>query len=402
MKISMVSEHASPLATLGEIDSGGQNVHVAELSAALTRAGHDVTVYTRRDDADRPDQVRMPVGYRVVHVPAGPAQYLSKDELLPHMGDFTRFLEREWSTERPDVVHAHFWMSGLASQLAAREPDIPVVQTFHALGVVKRRFQGDHDSSPSERIRVERLVGRGAARVAATCSDEVFELVRMGVSRNRMSIVPCGVDLELFTPSGDSAPRGHRHRIVAVGRLVPRKGFDIAIEALRLLPDTELVIAGGPQDGKLTEDEEAQRLLNRAADLGVDDRVHLTGQIARSEIPALLRSADVVVCTPWYEPFGIVPLEAMACGIPVVAAAVGGLTDTVVNGVTGIHVPPQRPDAVAGAVRKLLVDSAMRDAYGIAGTDRARCRYSWDRIAADSLRVYEHVAPAAVVSEDTG
>ncbi|EHY90851.1 glycosyltransferase [Saccharomonospora azurea] len=403
MKISMVSEHASPLAALGEVDAGGQNVHVAELSAGLTRAGHDVTVYTRRDSDDQPEDVTMPGGYRVVHVPAGPARHVPKDELLPHMGEFTRFLTAQWQADRPDVVHAHFWMSGLASLMATRPLSVPVVQTFHALGVVKRRHQGAHDTSPTERIGLERLIGKHAARVAATCSDEVFELVRLGLSRSRMSIVPCGVDLDRFTPSGPVEPRTHRYRIVSVGRLVPRKGFDVAIAALRSLPETELIIAGGPQEGRLAEDKEAARLLRFAAELGVADRVHLRGQVPRADVPALLRSADVVVCTPWYEPFGIVPLEAMACGVPVVASAVGGLTDTVVDGVTGLHVPPKRPEALASAVRRLLSDAALRDAYGIAGADRARCRYSWDRIATDTMRVYERVVPAAALSgEETG
>ncbi|EHK89270.1 glycosyltransferase [Saccharomonospora azurea] len=403
MKISMVSEHASPLAALGEVDAGGQNVHVAELSAGLTRAGHDVTVYTRRDSDDQPEDVTMPGGYRVVHVPAGPARHVPKDELLPHMGEFTRFLTAQWQADRPDVVHAHFWMSGLASLMATRPLSVPVVQTFHALGVVKRRHQGAHDTSPTERIGLERLIGKHAARVAATCSDEVFELVRLGLSRSRMSIVPCGVDLDRFTPSGPVEPRTHRYRIVSVGRLVRRKGFDVAIAALRSLPETELIIAGGPQEGRLAEDKEAARLLRFAAELGVADRVHLRGQVPRADVPALLRSADVVVCTPWYEPFGIVPLEAMACGVPVVASAVGGLTDTVVDGVTGLHVPPKRPEALASAVRRLLSDAALRDAYGIAGADRARCRYSWDRIATDTMRVYERVVPAAALSgEETG
>ncbi|MFC4000868.1 glycosyltransferase [Prauserella oleivorans] len=402
MKIAMVSEHANPLAALGEVDAGGQNVHVAELSAGLVRAGHDVTVYTRHESGDQPREVTTPGGYRVVHVPAGPARHVPKDELLPYMGEFARFLEQEWRFQRPDVAHGHFWMSGLAAALAAREVDIPLVQTFHALGVVKRRYQGTQDTSPPERIRLERIVGRSAARVAATCTDEVFELVRMGLPRSRMSVVPCGVDLTRFTPHGESAPRSGRHRLLAVGRLVPRKGFDVAIAALRSLPDTELVIAGGPQQGRLAEDAEACRLRAVAEDLGVADRVDFRGQVARDDMPALIRSADVVVCTPWYEPFGIVPLEAMACGVPVVASAVGGLTDTVVDGVTGMLVPPKRPEAVASAVRRLLSDKAMCDAFGIAGADRARCRYSWDRVATDTYRIYESVVPAFTATESIG
>jgi len=389
MRVAMVSEHANPLAALGEVDAGGQNLHVAELSAALARRGHEVIVYTRRDHPDPPEQVRADAGYRVVHVPAGPARGLPKDELLPHMEEFGRRLERSWRAERPDVVHAHFWMSGLASLLAAKSSGIPVVQTFHALGVVKRRHQGSADTSPAERINLERAIGRSMSRIAATCSDEVFELARLGVPRARMSVVPCGVDLERFTPGGPAGPRDARHRIVTVGRLVPRKGFATAIEALRGVPNAELVVAGGPERGRLADDPEAGRLRELAERLGVADRLHLLGQVSRQDMPALLRSSDVVVCTPWYEPFGIVPLEAMACGVPVVAGAVGGLVDTVVDGATGELVHPRRPDQLAATLRRLLADPALRDAYGAAGTDRARSRYSWDRIALDILRVYD-------------
>ncbi|RSN34822.1 glycosyl transferase [Amycolatopsis sp. WAC 04169] len=391
MRIAMVSEHASPLAAMGGADAGGQNVHVAALSAALSRQGHDVTVYTRRDNRRVPATVETPDGYRVVHVPAGPAKKLPKDELLPHMGEFGRVLRSRWAKDRPDVVHAHFWMSGLASILAAKDLGIPVTQTFHALGVVKRRYQGKADTSPPERIRLERMIAKQADRVIATCSDEVFELVRMGLPRSRASVVPCGVDLTTFTPDGGVAHRTARRRIVSVGRLVPRKGFDLAIAALPSLPDTELVIVGGPDAGPLAKAPEVRRLRAIADRVGVADRVHLPGLVSREQMPALLRSADAVVCTPWYEPFGIVPLEAMACGVPVVATAVGGLTDTVVDGVTGMLVPPRNPVELAAALRRLLGDASLCESFGLAGADRVRARYSWDRVASDSLRAYGRV-----------
>lgn len=394
MRISMVSEHASPLAALGGVDAGGQNVHVAELSAALARRGHLVTVYTRRDDPAVAERVETPQGYSVVHVPAGPAQPLPKDELLAHMGPFAQFLDEQWSVHRPDVVHAHFWMSGIATQLAARHLDLPAVQTFHALGVVKRRHQGTSDTSPPDRLKLEAMVARSATWVAATCTDEVFELMRMGRSRNRMSVVPCGVDLDLFTPDGPKAPRNERHRIVSVGRFVPRKGFDVVVRALPAIPDTELVIVGGPDATRLDADPEARRLQKLAHDLGVADRVHMYGSVARGDVPAILRSADVVACTPWYEPFGIVPLEAMACGVPVVASAVGGMLDTVVHDVTGRLVKPKSPAGVADAVNHLLRDEFLRQSLGAAGRDRARARYSWDRIAADTQRIYDRLVAA--------
>jgi glycosyltransferase involved in cell wall biosynthesis len=394
MKIAMVSEHASPLAVLGGVDAGGQNVHVAELSAAMARRGHEVIVYTRRDDPDSPERVRTPLGYTVVHVPAGPAKQLPKDALLEHMSDFAQYLDTQWAIERPDVAHAHFWMSGIATQLAARAQDVPTVQTFHALGVVKRRHQGAEDTSPTARLKLEKLVAAHATWVAATCTDEVFELVRLGRSRTRISVVPCGVDLNRFSTEGPVAERSSRPRILAVGRLVPRKGFDTMIRALPAIPDAEYVIVGGPDFGHLGSDPEVRRLRALAADLGVADRVVFTGALPRDDMPAMLRSADVVTCTPWYEPFGIVPLEAMACGVPVVASAVGGMLDTVVHDVTGRLVTPRSPRECADAVSSVLRDSFLRRSLGLAGRDRACARYSWDRVAADTLRIYERLVTA--------
>jgi glycosyltransferase involved in cell wall biosynthesis len=393
MKIAMVSAHASPLAAPGEADAGGQNVHVAELSAALTRAGHDVTVHTRRESPDAPAEVTAPPGYRVVHVPAGPPRKEPRDRLLSAMGEFGGFLRDRWALDRPDLAHAHFWTSGLAATLAASATGVPVAQTFHALGVAEKRHRGEQDTSPAERSRLERIIGRQAARVLATCSDEVFELSRLGVPRDRISVVPCGVDLTRFTPGGPIARRRAAHRLVCVGRLVPHKGFDTVITALAQLPDTELVIAGGPERQRLSRDPEARRLGNLAHRLGVGERVRLLGQVSRDDLPALLRSADAVVCTPSYEPFGIVALEAMACGVPVVAAAVGGLTDTVVDGVTGLLV---RPAELAPRLRRLLDDPGLRQQYGTAGLDRAQVRYSADRVAADTLRVYRQLVPDQV------
>jgi glycosyltransferase involved in cell wall biosynthesis len=197
------------------------------------------------------------------------------------------------------------------------------------------------------------------------------------------------VDLDRFDPDGPATGRGARHRLLSVGRLVPRKGFDVAIAALRGLQDTELVIAGGRPAGEQAGDQEALRLRDLAWRFGVADRVHLLGQVDRTDMPALLRSADLVLCTPRYEPFGIVPLEAMACGVPVVATAVGGLTDTVVDGVTGVHVRPDQPQALRAAVRSLLDDPGRRIALSSAGRDRACSRYSWDRVATETARAYD-------------
>jgi D-inositol-3-phosphate glycosyltransferase len=227
LRIAMISEHASPLATLGGVDAGGQNTHVAELAKALARRGHDVRVYTRRDDRDQPDAVPLARGVTVEHVPAGPATVLPKDDLLPFMGAFGRWLATRWSGDdvHPHVVHAHFWMSGLAALTATASARTPVVVTYHALGHVKRRHQGGKDTIPPTRVGLERRLGQMADRVIAQCEEEVDELARLGVPRTRISIVPSGVDTERFQPAGPAMPRiPGRYRILSVGRLAERKG----------------------------------------------------------------------------------------------------------------------------------------------------------------------------------
>jgi len=398
MRIDLISEHASPLAAIGGADSGGQNVHVAELARALGERGHHVTVYTRRDGLQLPDRLRAGPGVTVEHVPAGPARRMPKDALLPYMAEFGDRLARRWLVEPPDVAHAHFWMSGLAAHRGARGTGIPVLQTFHALGTVKRRYQGASDPSPPSRLQLEAGLARDAALVVATCSDEVTELAALGAPAQRVAVVPCGVDLDRFTPHGPRAPRTSRHRILSLGRLVERKGVETTIRALPEVPGAELVIVGG---GDAIADAELARLVAAAQACGVRDRVHLLGQIAREDVPALLRSADVVVSVPWYEPFGMVPLEAMACGVPVVASAVGGHLDTVLDGRTGALVPPRDPAALAQRLRELLADPARLAAIGSAAATRARSRYGWGRIASEMELLYHRVRASAEATTTT-
>jgi glycosyltransferase involved in cell wall biosynthesis len=245
-----------------------------------------------------------------------------------------------------------------------------------------------------------RIIERADA-IAATCTDEAFELIRLGADPARLSVVPCGVDVDAFRPDGAAEPRTPgRARLVCLGRLVERKGLGDVISALPLLQNAELIVVGGPEAAALASDPEARRLLDLARELGVAERVRLRGRVGRDAVPALLRSADAVVCAPWYEPFGIVPLEAMACGVPVVATAVGGMVDSVVHEVTGLHVPPRNPPALAAALATLLDDAPLRDELGAAGVERVRARYTWAHVAAATLEVYAGVlAPVHATAE---
>ncbi|HWC67412.1 MAG TPA: glycosyltransferase, partial [Acidimicrobiales bacterium] len=254
--VALVSEHASPLAVLGGADAGGQNVYVASLARALAGIGWRVTVFTRRDDHQLPDMVPMCPGVSVRHLTAGPPCEIPKDDLFPYMTAFSDGLRGAFTDDRPDIVHGHFWMSGWAALRAARPLRLPVVETFHALGVVKRRHQGAEDTSPAEREATERMLLRNATHVVATCSDEVRELAALDSrSPARVTVVPCGVDPG-FTRHGplDPEPRRQRHRIVSVSRLVPRKGVDDAIRALARIRDAELVVAGGPPQEEVHSD----------------------------------------------------------------------------------------------------------------------------------------------------
>ncbi len=377
LKIDMICGHGAD----------GWDTHVRELSAALARRGHEVTVLIRRDDAGRPDSASH--GVAVEYVRAGPARRLPEDATLPYAAEFAEGLARRWAASPPDIAHAQSWICGLAARDGGRGLGVPVVQTFHGLGNVRRRHLPDIDTSPPERIRVEARVGLDAAAVIATCTDEVGELASYGIRPGRVHVVPRGLDLDRFRPEGPVARRGDVPRVLTAGRLLPGRGVDTAIEALCHLRDAELVVAGAP-DGTDPESE-AVRLERLAKDRGVAGRVHFLGHVPHQDIPALMRSADAFVSVPWFEPFGIAVTEAMACGVPVVASAVGGHLDTVIDGVTGLHVPPRVPGELAARLRHLFTEPRLGRALAAAAGARARARYPWHRIAAETEAVYERV-----------
>lgn len=317
------------------------DAHVHHLVVALRSSGHEVTVH------------RSP-----------PAE---GDEL--QLGDFVDTLRSAWSGARPDVVHAHHWRAGLAALLAAQPFGAPVVQSFHGFG---------------HRAEVERLVGKQAALVVADGEDELFALAAAGVPRSKIQVVARGVDVDLFQPHGEVASCGGLSRIVTVVEHAADNGVADLVAALPRLAGVELVIAGtGPGD--------AERLDRWARKLRVDDRVHALGAVARKDLPALLRSADVVACVPSSPSWSVLPLEAMACGVPVVGTAVGGLTDAVIDGVTGVLVPPRDLKQLTRKLRLLLDDATLRTACGIAADDRVRARHTWPEVAAGVERLYRRL-----------
>jgi len=393
LKIDFVSAQVNPLAGSGGPGFGSQHVHVAALAREFGRHGHRVTIHTRRDSESVPARVRIAAGVTVEHVPAGPARELPYDKQLSCMAEFGQYLADRWLREPPDMVHAHYWMSGLAALAGARDLRLPVVQTFHGLGVPPRRREPGETQGPAVRMRLEAAIARGVDAILATSTDEAFELARLGVSRHLVRVVPAGVDIGQFTPEGPAKRKGDQPRLFTVG-LARQTGLEEILRALAGVPDCELLVAGGPAKVKLRQDREYRRLAKLTGQLGVASRVKFCGRVSHQDMPGMLRSADLVVSVPWHGPSSLVPLEAMACGKPVIASAVGGHPDAVVDGTTGVLVPPKQPEVLARRIRDLLASPMMRQGLGIAAADRAAARYSWERIGQETLAAYDRVRQA--------
>jgi glycosyltransferase involved in cell wall biosynthesis len=403
LRIALISEHASPLAVIGGVDAGGQNIYVAQVARALARAGHHVDVLTRRDDAVLPPVVDVRPGMRVLHIDAGPARFVPKEKLLPHMGAFTRVARALLhASVAYDVVHANFFMSGLVGLDLQAEFGLPLVMTFHALGLVRREHQGAADGFPASRIDIERRIVRHADSLIAECPQDKADLMRLyGASGARIAVVPCGVDLKQFAPGDKFAARralglaDDEFVVLQLGRLVPRKGIDNVIRAVALLEPrlkARLLVVGGdaPEPDERATPEIA-RLRGVAAECGIADRVTFTGHRQRDRLRECYVAADAFATTPWYEPFGITPLEAMACGTPVIGSAVGGIKHSVLDGVTGGLVPPQEPAALAARLAQLHANPLLGQALGRAGVRRMRSLFTWDRIASELAQVYAAV-----------
>ncbi len=402
MKIALVAQNATPLHPRAGSGPDRDDIGLGELTRTLAGQGHQVTVYAQKNLPDQPAQAELHAGVRVEHINAGPVPEATADggpddaDLLERVPAFSGPLRSQWQRERPDVVHAMRWTSGLAALAAARDLGIPVVQEFRSLSVTERRADGvKADGASAARIRLEPAIGRSATAVVATNSAEVADLASLGVHRSSIRVVPWGVDTSLFTPEGPVAKRNGRPRLLTAADLTQRQPLETLLRALTRVPGAELLVVGGPDEARLGSDDGYVKLAKFAATLGITDRVIFTGKVEHAAMPTLLRSADLVVSTCQYEPSGITSLQAMACGTPVLAPPVGGHVDAVVNGTTGIIIPPGRPALLAQRIRQLLARPMLLEAYGVAAVDRVRSRYSWGRIAGETLAIYDRVTAQA-------
>jgi D-inositol-3-phosphate glycosyltransferase len=403
-KIALISEHASPLAQIGSTDSGGQNVYVAQLAKHLARLGYLVDVFTRRDSESQEQVVEWLPGVRVVHVPAGPAHFIPKEAMLPHMEQFGRFLIRFARRQKIpyDLVHANFFMSGMVAQQIKRKLGIPFVMTFHALGRVRRLSQGQADGFPDIRFAIEESLMQDADRIIAECPQDQHDMEQLyGAPSERIDVAPCGFDPDEFWPvTVDARQQLGLDRdefiILQLGRMVPRKGVDNVIRALSILQRQYqvqarlLVVGGNAEQPDPVTTPELGRLMGLAQSLGIEQSITFTGQRQRDQLRYYYSAANVFVTTPWYEPFGITPVEAMACGTPVVGTAVGGIKTTVVDGETGYLVPPNDPDALSERLAWLQQHPQMAQRMGWAGMRRAYQHFTWRNVATQVANVYEN------------
>jgi D-inositol-3-phosphate glycosyltransferase len=405
LRVAMLSVHTCPLAPLGGWESGGLNVYVRELSRHLSELGLEVDVYTRRQDPKAPEVVSFAEGARVIHVAAGPAQYVPKDSVVGYLPEFVSRTRAHASRAglTYDLIHAHYWLSGPVAGLLQRGWRIPTVAMFHTLARMKNQVMtGGTERESAHRDVIEQRTMLLADRVvAATAIDRRHMLEHYDVPPHKISVVPGGVDLTRFRPGDQAAARRQlkidgSHVLLFVGRIQRLKGIDLLLQAVSrlsaLAPEVGerlrvLVVGGRSGETDALESREQRRLSNLVARLGLRNRVTLVGSVDQALLPTYYAAADITVVPSMYESFGLVAVESMACATPVVAARVGGLTTTVQDGVTGYLVPWRDPALYAERLALLLTNPSLRREMGRNAVATA-ARYDWMRVAEEIYGIY--------------
>jgi D-inositol-3-phosphate glycosyltransferase len=393
MRIAQVSAHTSPLAPLGGRETGGMNVYVLELSRELARLGYEVDIFTRRD-GELPTVEQLAPGLRLIRVDAGPAEPIEKEEIVRFLPEFHVNMRR-FAEAQPtgyDIIHSHYWQSGWAGTLLARELDVPHVVMFHTLGEVKNRARFG-EQEPKLRIRHERTIARRATAIVTASDHERLLLERYyAADPARMHTVPCGIDLDLFFPRERSLARAKlgvpddAPILLWVGRLEKLKGVEILVDAVAELEErdfTLLIVGGDERAHEIRSELEAQ-----AAAVGISANIRFEGAVPHDELPWYYSAADVCVVPSYYESFGLVAVEAMACGTPVVASRVGGLVSTVIDGVTGYLIPWRCPGPFAEKLEVLLGNSELRTNFSRAAA-RSVERFRWSSVGLRIADVYD-------------
>jgi glycosyltransferase involved in cell wall biosynthesis len=401
-RIALLTDNADPLVPLGGYEAGGENVYVYELARSIGRLGWTVDVFTRWSSPKTSQIARMGENVRVIRLPAGPLEFIPKEQLFPYMQAYIDSFMAFKQTHKLDylLLHGNYYLSAWAAVQIGKQLGIPVVSTFHTLGIVKHRALNSFDPSPDDRIEKEKDVMQGEDRIIATSPVMKDEIVTMyGMPAKKIVVIPGGVNLKRFTPLPQHIARRvlsinpNKIIILYVGRMERRKGIDTLIEAMSFLvqkmPEKRkvmrLLISGGEArkgiglEG-IPEKTEKERLKKLVESLGLKDIVRFTGNIDRENLPFYYASADVTVVPSYYEPFGLVPLESMACGTPVVASNTGGLMYTIKDGKTGSLVSPKDPAGFADKIYELLENATTRKYFRENGIDRVTRMFSWESV----------------------
>ena len=410
MRIAMISYHTCPLALLGGKDTGGMNVYVRELTRQLGRMGVHVDVFTRSQDEHVPHVLHdLGFGNRVVHVPAGAEVPMPKEELASHLQIFVQgVLEfAEHKNEHYDLIHSHYWMSGVAAIELRKHWNVPFVHMFHTLGAMKNRVaQHPNQLEGDYRIKGEKQVLKAAERIVAATTAEVMQLQWLYQAEiSKVQIIPPGVDTSRFYPiSKDEArefiglPSCDR-MLLFVGRIEPLKGLDVLLDTISMMrksglyerhPFCLVVIGGEPDASPERMSTEMARLQSFRDQHGLQDFVVFLGRQDQDTLPYYYSAAEAVIVPSHYESFGMVALEAMACGTPVVASQVGGLAFLVQDGLTGYHVPVSDSEALCDRLVTLLENRELRDRMGAQAAEFAR-GYDWERITRKVMLLYRQV-----------
>jgi D-inositol-3-phosphate glycosyltransferase len=402
-RVAVLSMHTSPLAPLGGAATGGMNVYVHEVSERLAARGRTIDVFTRREDRSAPTITEFAPRARLIQIEAGPVEPLPKTALIELTSEFAAGIEAFRASEGThyDLVHSHYWLSAVAGERLVTGWGVPHLAMFHTLGEVKLRARAS-EHEPPERLEAERRLVHSLDRViAATGYEERLLRQVYRVPAGRVEVIPLGVDPERFHPGSRAEARTRfgipvtDDVIVAVGRIEPLKGLDILIRAAAQVTDRSrlrLLIVGGDEQAR----PEFDRLSAIAEEVGVRGAVTFVGAVPHDQLPDYYRAADVVVMPSFSESFGLVAVEAMACGVPVVASRVGGLASTVADGRTGYLIPWRCPEPFAEKIELLLRNDPLRDALGAAGVERMR-DFSWESVADRLLALYDGMSRQAPV-----
>lgn len=396
-RLALFSIHGDPLLPLGSEEAGGQNVYVREVARNLAEHHVDVDVFTRGRTCTRPEVHDLGPA-RVIRLPAGPTGFISRNNLFSHLPEFLKNVESyaRWSGNRYDVVHTNYWLSGWVGLQLAERWAVPHVHTNHSLGLVKYQSEVALPPHARQRIRVETQIVARSNRIVATSPQERDILHRSYQGEGRVTIVPCGVDQRIFKPRNRKESRmalglpRDVPLLAYAGRFDPGKGIETLIEALAILNrqgSCHLVLAGG-FDPEGPDAAEFSRIVRRVDDLGLTNRTTFLGRVDSSRLAAVYSAADICVIPSHYESFGLVAIESMGCGTPVVASRVGGLQYAVQDGESGYLVAPRDPEAFARACSKVIADPGLRQRLSARGVQRVHHAFTWEAVAAQLDTLY--------------